>query len=231
MNIKIFLLSMLSIIFIGCQKNSHVISKIPEASGISYCNNTNTLVVANDEGSLYEITPKGKIINKTKISKNYDLEGVICKNKKFIFADENGGIVFVDRKNHKIKYKKLELHFHKKNAGIEAITEIGNKIYLALQTKKKKRAKILIYQNGKIIKAIQTGIIDMSGMEYHNGLLYILSDTKDKLYIFDISKEKILKKIKVPKFAQEGITIHKNKIFFADDNGRVLKYKLKEIIF
>jgi hypothetical protein len=62
-----------------------VIAKIPEASGISYCSSDDTLVVANDEGTYYKITPKGKILQKTKLGE-YDLEGVVCEDTRLIFA-------------------------------------------------------------------------------------------------------------------------------------------------
>ena len=68
------------------------IAKIPEASGISYCSKDDTLVVANDEGSYYNINRKGKILQKIKLGK-YDLEGVVCEEEQMIFALENKGIL------------------------------------------------------------------------------------------------------------------------------------------
>ena len=51
---RIIFIGLLSSIFLY---SSHKITNIPEASGISYCKDSNTLMVANDEGTLYEITP------------------------------------------------------------------------------------------------------------------------------------------------------------------------------
>ena len=76
------------------------IAKIPEASGISYCSDSDTLIVANDEGSYYEISRKGKILGKKRLGK-YDLEGVVCEKDQLIFALENKGILIVDRKTGK----------------------------------------------------------------------------------------------------------------------------------
>jgi uncharacterized protein YjiK len=82
----------------------------------------------------------------------------------------------------------------------------------------------------KIEKIIDHGIIDSAGMEFHDKKLYIVSDKKDKLYLYDLKRNKVLKKIKLPKFAQEGITFDDdNNIYFADDDGAVLKYSLKEL--
>jgi len=45
-----------------------------------------------------------------------------------------------------------------------------------------------------------------------------------------IDQNKIKKKITLPEFAQEGITFdNKANIYFADDDGAVMKYSLKEL--
>jgi len=74
------------------------------------------------------------------------------------------------------------------------------------------------------------GIIDSAGMEYRNNKLYIVSDTKDTLYVYDLKSQTILEKIKLSKFAQEGITFdNSGNVFFADDEGAVLRYKLEDL--
>jgi len=211
------------------------IASIPEASGISYCQNSKTLMVANDEGSFYELTPKGEILSRHKLGE-YDLEGVVCQEKEIIFAIEGGAILRVNRKTLQSKYLKIQgrdVHFSKKS-GIEGITKIGDLYYLSIQAKKKKDAKILVVKLGnnyaKIIEIIEHRIIDSAGMEYHNGKLYIVSDKKDKLYIYDLKKRKIEKKFNLPKFAQEGVTFDtEGNIFFADDDGGVFRYKKREL--
>jgi uncharacterized protein YjiK len=219
----------------ACAKNKNKIASIPEASGISYCNNSNTLVIANDEGSFYELTPQGAIVTQHKLGK-YDLEGVICEDKRFIFAVEDGALLEVNRKTFKTKKLKIKgagFKFSKK-AGIEGITKIKNLYYVSIQAKKAEDSKLLVLKVGnnhaKVIETIEHGIIDSAGMQYHNKKLYIVSDKKDKLYIYNLKKNTIKKKIKLPKFAQEGITFDNNKnIYFADDDGAVMKYSLKEL--
>ena len=67
-------------------------------------------------------------------------------------------------------------------------------------------------------------------MEYHNKKLYIVSDKKDKLYIYSIKTNSVEKKIKLDKFAQEGITFdNSGNIFLADDDGAVFRYTKKEL--
>lgn len=108
----------------ACAKSSDTekIASIPEASGISFCENTKTLIVANDEGSFYELSPSGAILSQHKLGK-YDLEGVICEEKRLMFAVEDGAILEVNRQT--LKSKKLKLKGEKfklsKKAGIEGV--------------------------------------------------------------------------------------------------------------
>ena len=219
----------------ACSSKEHKIVSIDEASGISYCQNTDTLMVANDEGSLYEITPKGEILSRHKIGK-YDLEGVVCEDDSVTLAVEDGALLIVDRKSLQTKELKIKGNGFKfsKKSGIEGIAKIDNLYYLAIQSKNKEDAKILVVKAGKnyakIKKIINHGIIDSAGMEYHNKKLYIVSDKKDKLYIYNLKTDKVLKKIKLDKFAQEGVSFDKSgNIFFADDNGAVFRYKKSEL--
>jgi uncharacterized protein YjiK len=233
---KVLLLSSLLLINACADTHpQHTIASIPEASGISYCKNSDSLVVANDEGSFYELNPQGAILSEHKLGK-YDLEGVVCEEKIFIFAVEDGKLLEVNRKTLKtklIKIKGQDFKFSKK-AGIEGITKIKDLYYVSIQAKNKKDSKLLVLKVGnkyaKVIKTIEHGIIDSAGMQYHQKKLYIVSDKKDKLYIYNLKKNKIKKKITLPKFAQEGITFdNKENIYFADDDGTVMKYTLKEL--
>ena len=66
-----------------------VIAKIPEASGIVYSKTSNSLFVVNDEGSVYELSLKGKILREKKIGK-YDLEAISIdeENDLLLLANE-----------------------------------------------------------------------------------------------------------------------------------------------
>ncbi len=230
------IISLISItIFLSLSAFAGKIASIPEASGISYCNKSHTLVIANDEGSFYEISPNGTIIKQYKLGK-YDLEGVVCEEKRFVFAIEKGALLEVNRKTLKSKKLKIKdgrgdnLKFSKK-AGIEGITKIDDLYYISLQTKKAKDSLLLVLKMEKnylkVVKRIKQRIADSSGMQYYKKRLYIVSDKKDKLYIYNLKKGKIEKKIKLPKFAQEGVTFdNSGNIYFADDNGAIMKYKM-----
>ena len=217
-------------------EKSNKIADIEEASGVSYCRGTKTYVVANDEGSFYEISKEGKILARHKLG-NYDLEGVVCQENELVFAVEKGALLIVDRETLETKYLKIRgknFHITKKH-GIEGIAKVGELYYLAIQAKKKKYAKILITRINNnyvdVIDTIKHDIIDTSGLDYYDENLYIISDKKDKLYIYNLKKNRMKKKsYNLPKFAQEGIAFDENgTILLADDNGAVFKYNKKEL--
>ena len=214
------------------------IVKISEASGISYCSSSDTLIVANDEGKYYEINREGKILEKVKLGK-YDLEGVVCEDEKLIFVIENKGLLFVDRKTKKKKkvivdtsYQGKKIKLFGKKEGIEGIAKVDNMVYLAKQSKKKKRSFIAVIRltpyPSRIVDVIEHHIADTAGLAYHDGYLYMVSDKKDLLIKYDLEKRKSVQKIKLEKGAWEGITFdHKGYVYLADDDGRVMKYSKK----
>lgn len=216
------------------------IAKIPEASGLSYCQSTDTLIVANDEGSYYEITTKGKILKKVKLGK-FDLEGVVCEEEQMIFVREDKGLLLVDRKRGTKKkviidtfYDGKKLPLFDKKDGVEGIAKVGNILYLAKQSKKKKKSFIAVVKMtpypSRVIDVIEHHIADTAGLTYHDGSLYMVSDKEDLLIKYDLDKKKSIQKIKLEKGAWEGIAFdNKGKVYLADDDGRVMKYKKKAL--
>lgn len=216
------------------------IAKIPEASGLSYCQSTDTLIVANDEGHYYEITTKGKILNKVKLGK-FDLEGVVCEEEQIIFVREDKGFLLVDRKSGTKKkvtvdtfYDGKKLPLFDKKDGVEGIAKVGNILYLAKQSNKKKKSFIAVVKMkpypSRIIDVIEHHIADTAGLTYHDGALYMVSDKEDLLIKYDLDKKKSIQKIKLEKGAWEGIAFdNKGKVYLADDDGRVMKYKKKAL--
>ncbi len=233
---KIFLVVLLIFLMAGCKEEDRKINKIKEASGISYCKDSNTLLVVGDEGDLYEILPSGKILSKHHLG-DFDLEGVVCDKKKAILAEEDGYLLIVDRESFKFDRLKIDGFKFSKKSGIEGIAKVKDDFILAIQSKKKKKAKFLVVKieesRVKLKRVIKSGIVDSAGLEYRDKELFVVSDKKDKIYIFDLDKEKIIKKIKLPKsakFAQEGITFDKNgDIYLANDDGGVFKFSPKEL--
>jgi len=223
----------------ACGKPSgKVIAKIPEASGIAYCSKSDTLIVANDEGSYYEINRKGKILQKRKLGK-YDLEGVVCEEEQMLFALEDKGILIVDAKtgnSEKVPlntiYNGRKLPLFNKKSGVEGIAKEGNIVYLAKQSNKKKQSFIAVFRltpyPSRVIDVIEHHVADTAGLTYHEGYLYMVSDKEDLLIKYDIEKKKSVQEVKLEEGAWEGIAFdHKGNVYLADDDGRVLKYKKK----
>ena len=229
--------------------NAKTIAKIPEASGITYVKKSNSLFVANDEGTIYELSKKGKILRKRFLGK-YDLEGITYdkKNDKLLLAVEGDeSILILDRQSLdfeqeikiKRKYKKLKLLKKSKKAGIEAIAiDENGDIYLSNQSRitYNKKLKVnasvvfkidsLDKKKAKITEVFNHGYIDIAGLTFHDGYLYMVSDKKNLLIKYDIKTNTTIKKIKLKKSAQEGVCFDdKNNIYIADDKGRILKYK------
>lgn len=231
-------------IFLGLsacvQSDKNVIAYIPEASGISYCKNTDILIVVNDEGTYYEISTEGKILKKVKLG-NYDLEAVVCEDKEILFLREDKGLFTLDRKTGKETkipldtfYKGTKPKLFDKKEGIEGLAKVDNLLYLAKQSKKKKKSFIVVVKMkpypSKIVDVIKHKIADTSGLSYHEGSLYMLSDKEDLLVKYDLNKNKIVQKVALNKGAWEGIAFdNKGYVYLADDDGRVLKYTKKSL--
>ena len=217
-----------------------VIAKIPEASGISYCSKDKRFIVVNDEGTYYEMSKKGKVLQKTKLG-NYDLEGVVCEDEQMIFALENKGILIVDRETGEKKkvsldtmYDGKKLPLFNKKSGVEGIAKVDNIVYLAKQSNKKKKSFIAVVRltpyPSRIVDVIEHHIADTAGLTYHDGYLYMVSDKENLLIKYDLNKKKSVQKVKLEKGAWEGIAFDtKGFVYLADDDGRVLKYKKKDL--
>ncbi len=225
------------------------IADIPEASGICYVEKSNSLFVVNDEGTLYEIAKKGKIKRKVYLG-DYDLEGITYDKRTdtlLLAVEGEESILIVNRKNFKIiknikikrKYKNIKLLKRSKKTGVEAIAiDKNGDIYLSNQssltyTKKLKENVSLVFKidgldkkKAKITKVFNHKYKDISGLTFYDGYLYMVSDKKNLLIKYDIKTNRTIKKVKLEKYAQEGICFDDNgNIYIADDNGRVVKYK------
>jgi uncharacterized protein YjiK len=229
------------------------IAKIPEASGICYVAKSDMLIVVNDEGWIYKLTRKGEIIRKLYLGK-YDLEGITYDktNDKLLVAVEGKESILVLNRSSlelekeikiKRKYDGVELLKKSKKAGLEAIAidengdiYVSNQSKITYDKKLKENASVILRvgtlhkKKTKIKEVYNHGYIDISGMTFHDGYLYMTSDKKNLLIKYDIKNNKTIEKIKLPKSAQEGICFDDNgNIYIADDNGRVLRYKATKL--
>ena len=237
---------LIALVFLNASfaKENHVIANVPEASGICYSKNSDTLFVANDEGKVYELSTDGKILRKKRLG-DYDLEGVACDDKKaqlYFAVEGSDNILVVKQKRLKVikkininrEYKGRTLLVKDKKRGLEGITMDDKYFYLSNQSERKypRSDPSVIIKIDRVIrkKADIKGMIDhkqldIAGLAMHNGYLYMVSDTENNLIKYDIQRDKVVSIKELPDFAQEGVTFDdQGYIYFADDNGRVLKY-------
>ncbi len=243
---RTILIGVMFLIMIGCEGKSNVIAKIPEASGICFSQKSKTLFVVSDRGTLYEMNKSGKILQKHRIGK-HDLEGVTCddKNNRLLLVDEGkDNLLIINRHNFKLtkklnikrEYKGKMLLKKDKHHGLEGVTLYHDKVLLVNQSMLKypdidpsvivqidantSRAKV------PIEKIYNPHKKDIAGLCYHDNYLYMVSDNKDNLIKYDLITQKVISKVKLPIFAQEGVAFDdEGYIYFADDNGGVFKYK------
>lgn len=226
--------SILLVMLVANYLNAKVIAKIPEASGICFLQELRELIVVNDEGWIYRLKTDGTIIEKKHLG-NYDLEGVTTyKNRLLLAVEDKNAIFVVNKKSFKI-VKKVKIKKHKslkksKKHGLEAITVLDGKIYLSHQSSGIFTIDGIKHDKARVREIHKHGYKDIAGLTSKDGVLYMTSDKKNLLIKYDIKKARTLLKVKLPKSAQEGICFDdKNNIYIADDNGRILKYKTKEL--
>jgi len=249
---RLYILPLLAVTLLACEQKKapltlQKIADIPEASGICYSKKRDSLFVVGDEGRVYELSKDAKVINRSYFPK-HNFEGIACddKEEKLLLAVEGkDNILLLSQKSlkkrAKIKIKreykgKLILKKDWKKNGLEGITLIDNHIALTNQSRKflpKKDPSVILLidkrgdKKREIKSLIDLRIKDLSGLDYYNGYLYIVSDHEDLLLKYDLKKGKIVSKIKLPPFAQEGVAIDSEEnIYFADDNGHIYKSKL-----
>ena len=241
------------VLLAGCgaeRTGIRVIANIPEASGICYDATDDSLYVVRDSGVIYQLSPSGKILRKKKIGK-YDLEGIACDSRhdRLLAAVEGkDNILVINKKtlnptkkiNVARKYRGEKLLVKDKEQGLEGITiDDRGIVYLSNQSHHKyphpDPSVIVLVRDLKSDKAPIIGIIDprkkdIAGLEWHAGFLYMVSDTNDKLYRYNLHDRRIDRKLKLPKFAQEGIAFdpHGN-LYLADDNGHLFFYPKSRI--
>ena len=233
--------------------NAKELVKIPEASGICYIPKTDMLIVVNDEGWIYKLTTKGQIKRKFYLGK-YDLEGITYdfKNDKLLLAVEGKeSILILNRASLELeievkikrKFDGVEVLKKSKKTGLEAIAiddsgdiYVSNQSKITYDKKLKENASVILKigaldkKKAKIKEVYNHGYIDIAGMTFHDGYLYMTSDKKDLLIKYDLKNNKTINKIKLDKSAQEGICFDdKGNIYIADDDGAILKYKVKKL--
>ncbi len=230
--------------------HKHVIADIPEASGICYDPTSNALFVVGDEGDIYELSPDGTIKRKKHLG-DYDLEGIACdtkRNRLLAVAEGKEALLIIDKRSLTVvrnirvnrTWQGKRLLKKDKKHGFEGITiDPEGSVYISNQsmhiyphTDPSVIVKIRDLSHKKVMidGIIDPGKKDISGLAWHDGYLYMVSDTNNKLYRYNPAKKEIDWQQKLPRFTQEGITFGPDKkIFFSDDNGHIRMYSSRRL--
>lgn len=222
------------------------IHEIPDASGVCYHSQRDSLFIANDNGNVYEIKTSGEFVRKVYLG-DYDLEGVVCDNERLYFAVERAeSVILVDPEDLSvIKEMKVKSKFNGEevlksgdNEGFEGIAIRDGYFYISNQSYKrypKRDSSVIIKVKVDTIKdklkiqdVFDTGYFDISGLTFVKDMLYFLSDDDDLLIVYDVKSKEVVSVISMPELEQEGIAFDTDGfIYLADDNGYVFKGKIK----
>jgi len=234
--LKKILILILTILFLtSCWDNTKSIN-FAESSGICYMPNQNIFYVVSDEWEIQKVNSNLEKLEYFKFDKNYDFEAIICdeKNNNLLIIDEKVWEIYKIEmstegfsslkitKSYKINWYKLDKKW------IEWFAKIWeNKYVISTQTKKENLLILeFVDKDFKVTKKIDFPYKDLSGLEYFNKKLYIISDKNDKVFIYDLEKEKINKIINLQKWAWEWISFDKNwNMFLSDDDWKIVKIK------
>jgi len=255
MGLKYAFLSILLLVLAACGKSDnlkkHIIASIPEASGICFHPESKTLFAVSDRGIVYQLSTEGKILQKHHIG-DYDLEGITYDVKNHLLlaiAEGKDNILLINPKDLKLQkevsvkrsFLDQKILLKDKKNGLEGITtDDKGTIFISNQSAHKyphKDPSVIVVLNNNDLRLHKIPIralidpqkIDIAGLAYKENNLYMVSDTKNRLYRYNLKKKKIDLEKKLPKFAQEGIAFDRSGyIYFANDKGSILKYKAKK---
>ena len=233
------------------------IVKLSEASGICYVSKTDTLFAVTDTGKVYQLDKEGKILTKHDFSElsHHDFEGITYDEQEDIFyiaiesvdnllsinrefqIQKDINIARKDDQNRKIFVKDNE-------HGIEGVTMVNGTLFVVNQSydmlpKKDPSVlvKLLLVDDYAEIEEVLTleNIVDMSGLAYHEGNIYVISDKNGLLLKYDVDKKEIVKTIplknispSLKKISIEGVAFdNEGNIYFAHDDkktGAIYKF-------
>jgi uncharacterized protein YjiK len=234
---KIFYIMIGFLLLQGCMESAAIV-QIPEASGICFSQNSETLFVVEDEGKVYEISRDGAILRQKRIG-DYDLEGVACDdvhNRLLLAQEGEDAILVLSQKKLKLtKSIKIKKRFRGENIlrrdkkhGLEGIAIVEDFILLSNQKNPSLLLKVTREDKAKvtILELFKHGHEDIAGLTYHDGYLFMVSDDENLLLKYDIKDKRVIATAKLPQASQEGVAFDNDGyIYIADDAGRVLKYK------
>jgi len=230
------IITLLSILFLSsCILYNENVVDIPESSWICYMDTNDTFYVVNDEWGVYNIDSKWEILNSIQLWE-YDFEWIYCNNDNkelYLLQENKPELLVVDRESFKvtskIKIKTLskKKYFNNKSWA-EGLTFNKGYFYISFQSTENNLMRWKLNNNNEELIISDTYTIDkedLSWLDFYNNKLYIISDKKEQIYIYDISAESIIETINLNKKHWEWIAFDKDWVkYLADDEWSIIRY-------
>lgn len=236
--IKLLILSVFSV-FLFSYETIELAGKF-EPSGLGL--KGSSIYVISDNGRI-AIIENDKVVYKQKLLKKADYEGITFSDDGLLFVVEEGKDNIVSLNDDFVIVAKYNIPrtfngekiLNKKGDGLESLVfhkQLGNKLYFYTANQSDEfsgddKSAILYIEidlykkDAKIIKYSPSMINDISGLFIKDDNLYLISDTNNRIYLFDLELN-LIKSTHLAGRSQEGIVIFKDKLYIAQDKGDII---------
>jgi hypothetical protein len=183
------------------------IIQVPEKeySGLELSSN-NKWVIVEDSGKIFEDDVE-------KYTDSSDFEGIAFCNGYYYVLKEHSDEIVVLNDDFKV-LDKIYFSVGSGNTGAEGIACYGNGLFVTAQ------GSNIVYEigyDGKLIDSFELTHKDLSGADYYDGRLYVLSD-KDNM-IMVVENKKVIEEIAIGRKGEwEGIKVKDRIIYVIEDD-------------
>lgn len=205
--------------------------EVKEPSDLVYSPTTNTLFVASDNGFIAEINLEGQRI---RISEQigYDLEGVTLLNDTLVIVDEFTRLfALYDKQFNRIRNVRLN-YGGGRNKAFESITWIPELKQFITMTEKDPVWVFILDESLQIKDEFELPFHtrDVSGLCWHDGDLWILSDEDRTVFCVRYPDFKVKKAYRLPIINPEGLAFDNqgNMFICSDDMERLYRFNLTQ---
>ncbi len=200
-------------------------SQCNEPSDILFFNNQ--FYVLGDKAFLYQMNLSGTI-ESTHLS-DFDLEGMTTDGQYIYVSEETYQRIWVwDPQSGQVIKQIPFKHGGGRNEGVESLAFDAKAHQFILATEKDPNLFYRTDLDFNILEQFKVeGISEVSGMTYHKGLWYVLSDEESTLYQVNDQTKKIEKYWELPIINAEGVAFDNDGGLWisADDMKKIFQFK------